>query len=64
MYNSKPVPTPTVMRLKLSEEYSSNNVNLTLYKSMVGILMYLTATRSDILYAMSLVSRFMKTHKE
>eukprot|EP00253_Pinus_taeda_P011133 PITA_11133 len=64
MHNSKPAPTSTVMGLKLSKEDCSSNVNLTLYKSMVGNLMYLTATRPDILYAVSLVSRFMETPKE
>ena len=52
------------MGLKLSKEDCSNNVNPTLYKSMVGSLMYLTATRPDIMYAVSLVSRFMETPKE
>eukprot|EP00253_Pinus_taeda_P009739 PITA_09739 len=60
MQNSKPAPTPTVMGLKLSKEDYSNNVNPTLYKSMIGNLMYLTITRLDIMYAVSLVSRFME----
>ena len=61
MQNNKPSSTPTVMGLKLSKEDCSKNVNLTLYKSMVGSLMYLTATRPDIMYAISLISRFMET---
>eukprot|EP00253_Pinus_taeda_P030144 PITA_30144 len=62
--NNKPTPTPSVMGLKLSKEYCNNNVNSTLYKSMVGNLMYLTATRPDIMYATSLVARFMETPRE
>ena len=52
------------MGLKLSKKDCSNNVNPTLYKIMVGSLMYLTATRPDIMSAVSLVSRFMETPKE
>eukprot|EP00253_Pinus_taeda_P007829 PITA_07829 len=62
--NKKPVPTPIVMGLNLSKEDCSSNVKLTLYKSMIGNLMYLTATRPDIMYEVSLVSRFMETPKE
>ena len=61
MQNNKPSSTPIVMGLKLSKEYCSSNVNWTLYKSMVGSLKYLTATRSNIMYAVILVSRFMET---
>eukprot|EP00253_Pinus_taeda_P028643 PITA_28643 len=64
MQNNKPAPTPSVMGLKLSKEDYSSNVNSTLYKSMIGNLMYLTTTRPDIMYAVSLVSRFMETPKE
>ena len=35
-----------------------------LYKSLIGCLMYLTATRPDILYAVSVLSRFMNCAKE
>eukprot|EP00253_Pinus_taeda_P027748 PITA_27748 len=35
-----------------------------LYKSIVGSLMYLTATRPDIMHAVSLISRFMERPKE
>jgi len=54
MQNNKSTPTPTIIGLKLSKEDCSSNVNLTLYKSMIGSLMYLTATRPDIMYAVSL----------
>ena len=64
MQNSKPSPTPTIMGWNFSKEDCSSNVNMTLYKSMVGSLMYLIATRPDIMYAVSLVSRFMGTPKE
>lgn len=52
------------MALNLRKNDCSSNVNPTLYKSMVGSFMYLTATRPSILYAVSLVSRFMEKPKE
>lgn len=64
MQNNKTASNATVMGLKLSKEDCNNNVNPTLYKSMIGSLMYSTATRLDIMYAVSLVSRFMETPKE
>ena len=36
----------------------------TLYKQIVGSLMYLTATRSDIMYSVSLISRYMENPTE
>lgn len=64
MQNNKSTPTPTVMGLNLSKEYCNNNVNPTLYESMIGNLMYLTVTKPDVMHAISLVSRFMETPKE
>ena len=64
MQNSKAAPTPTTIGLKLSKEDSSKRVDPTLYKSMVGILMYLTATQPNLIHAVSLISRFMETLKD
>ncbi|CAL5421106.1 unnamed protein product [Camellia sinensis] len=50
----------------LNKDYGGNKVDDTLYKQMVGSLMYLTATRPDIMHAVSVISRYMecptKTH--
>ena len=59
MQERKATITPTVMGLKLSKEDNSKDFDPSLYKSIVGSLMYLTATRPDIIYAVSLISRFM-----
>eukprot|EP00253_Pinus_taeda_P017290 PITA_17290 len=64
MEECKAVITPTVMGLKLSREDSSKDFDPSLYKSIVGSLMYLTTTRPDIMYAGSLISRFMERPKE
>jgi hypothetical protein len=64
MMNSKATPTPVITGLKLSKEYKGSNVDPTLFKMMVGSLMYLTMTRPDIMYGVSLISRFMEMPKE
>ena len=64
MQNSKAAPTPTAVGLKLSKEDTSKRVDPTLYKSMVGSLMYLTATRPDLMHAVSLISRFMEIPRD
>eukprot|EP00253_Pinus_taeda_P003787 PITA_03787 len=64
MQNSKATVTPTVVGLKLTKEDNSKDFDPKLYKSIVGSLMYLTATRPDIMHAVSLISRFMERPKE
>lgn len=63
MMNCKSAPTPIVTGLKLSKDDKGTEVNPTLYKKLVGSLMYLTATRPDIMYGVSLISRFMESPK-
>ena len=47
--NNKIAPTPIEIGLKLRKEDCIKSVNVTLYKSMVGSLMYLTATWPNII---------------
>eukprot|EP00253_Pinus_taeda_P034421 PITA_34421 len=64
MQESKAAIAPTMMGLKLSKEDNSKDFDPSLHKIIVGCLMYLTATRSDIMYAVSLIFRFMERPKE
>eukprot|EP00253_Pinus_taeda_P030134 PITA_30134 len=64
MQDSKAAITPKVMGLKLSKEDSSKDFDPSLYKSIIGSLMYLTATRPDIMFVVSLISRFIERPKE
>jgi hypothetical protein len=64
MINSKEAPTPVITELKLSKEDKGSKVDPTLFKRWVGSIMHLTMKRPDIMYGVSLISRFMETPKE
>eukprot|EP00253_Pinus_taeda_P025882 PITA_25882 len=64
MEDNKAVITPTMIGLKLNKEDNSKDFDPSLYKSIVGNLMYLTATRPDIIFVVSLISTFMERPKE
>ncbi|XP_057746722.1 uncharacterized mitochondrial protein AtMg00810-like [Arachis stenosperma] len=60
MKHSKPVSTPVEEKFKLLREDKRKIVNPTYYKSLIGSLRYLTATRPDIVFGVGLLSRFME----
>ena len=64
MFNCKIVPTPIITSLKLGKDDDESNVYPMMFKRLVGSLMYLTATRRDIMYGVSLISRFMESPKD
>ncbi|XP_068343981.1 uncharacterized mitochondrial protein AtMg00810-like [Pyrus communis] len=59
MVGCKPVATPLVVNEKFQRYDGSGDADESMYRSLVGSLLYLTATRPDIMYAASLLSRFM-----
>lgn len=59
MENSNSVHNPIVPGCKLLKDRNGVCVDETLFKQMVGCLMYLTATRPDLMFAVSLISRYM-----
>ena len=64
MNDCNSVTTPTEFGSKLKKNFGGHKVSSTLYKQMVGSLMYLTATRPDIMHAVSLISRYMENPTE
>jgi hypothetical protein len=54
-----PCKSPLPAGLKLSKETKIPPINQTLYRRMVGKLLFLTIIRVDIAYAVNLVSRYM-----
>jgi hypothetical protein len=59
MMDCKSMPTPMVTNLKLLSDTSSETVYVTLYRQMIGSLMYLTNTRPDICFAVNTLSQYM-----
>jgi len=56
--------TPTSTNVKISANLTSKQVNPTLYKSMIGSLLYLTASRPDIAFSFRVCARFQANPKE
>nr|GEZ12905.1 integrase, catalytic region, zinc finger, CCHC-type, peptidase aspartic, catalytic [Tanacetum cinerariifolium] len=52
------VETPLVEKSKLDEDLQRKPVDATLYRGMIGSLMYLTSSRPDLTYAVCLCSRY------
>ncbi|CAL8169320.1 unnamed protein product [Prunus armeniaca] len=59
MLNCKPMDTPMEINLKLSSNDGAPRADASMYRSIVGSLIYLSNTRPDIVHAVSVVSRFM-----
>jgi hypothetical protein len=59
-----PVLAPSEPGLKLTRFGIGEKTNSTLYKKIVGSLMYLTSIRPDIMHAISLISRYMENPTE
>jgi len=64
MDKSKASKTPITIGTKMSKHDNGPVVDSTLYKRMVGSLMYLNATRPDLMYVVSFISRFMESPKD
>ena len=52
--------TPLEARAQFTYDEGKSTVNSTVYRSLIGSLRYLTHTRSDLLFAMGILSRHME----
>ena len=64
MEDCKPILTPMVTCFKLTIDNSSKDVDQRLYISMIGSLLYVTASRPDVMQEVGQVARFQATPKE
>ena len=55
---SKLVCTPMVTSCKLSKDDESLEVDHTMFRSMIGSLLYVTATRPNVMQSVGMVARF------
>ena len=64
MQDCKPVSTPISTGVKLGKDEDFEKVDDSMYRSLIGSLLYLTASRPDILFVVSLLSRFMHSPRD
>ena len=64
MEDSKPVSTPIITGCKLSKDDESLEVDHTMYISMIGIVLYMTTSRPDVMQVVGLVARSRSSPKE
>ena len=55
--------TPMAANAKLTNDPSSESIDVTLYRSMIGCLLYLIASQPDIAFSVGVCSRFQYNPK-
>ena len=56
MLECKPMNTPMEAKLKLLVDSSSDLIDATLYRQIIGSLMYLTNTELDVYFVVNILS--------
>lgn len=64
MADCKPISTPLDQNLKIQMHDGDVLENATMYRQIVGSLIYLTITRPDMSFAVGLVSQFMQVPRK
>ena len=63
MNQCKSVNTPMSATINLDEDLNGKNVDQTSYRGIIGSLLYLIASLSDIMFSIRLCTRFQLTQK-
>ncbi|GKC22696.1 hypothetical protein Tco_1024846 [Tanacetum coccineum] len=61
--DSKPIKTPMASETKLTRDKDSKPIDDTKYHGMIGSLLFLMASRSDIMFSVCLCARFQEAPK-
>ena len=64
MLDCKAMTTPMTNSLKLLNDDTSEAVDVTLYRQIIGSLMYLTNTRPDICFVVNTLSQYLVNPKQ
>jgi hypothetical protein len=64
MDECKPIKTHMPLNGHLNLDERGKSVDQTLYRSMIGSLLYLTASRPDIMFSMCMCARFQANLEE
>jgi hypothetical protein len=59
MMECRAMSTPIETNMKLLDDTSSEIVDVTLYRQMIGLLMYLMNTSSDICFVVNTLSQYL-----
>jgi hypothetical protein len=64
MENAKAISTPIGINGNLDSDASSNMVDQKMYQSMIGSLLYVTASRLDVMFSVCMCARFQASPRE
>ena len=64
MEEAKTMKTPMSSSIKLDKDEKGKSIDSTMYRGVIGSLLYLTASRPDIMYSVCLCARFQSCLKE
>ena len=64
MSDSKAISTPMEINSNLDSDASGNMVDQKLYRSMIGSLLYVTASRPDVIFSVCMCARFQASPRE
>jgi hypothetical protein len=64
MIDSKSISIPIRTNDNLDSDASGNMVDQKLYGSMIGSLLYVTASRSDVMFSVCMCARFQASPRE
>ena len=64
MNESKSISTPMGTNGNLDSDASGNMVDQKLYRSMIGSLLYVTASRPDVMFSVCMCARFQASPRE
>ncbi len=64
MNDAKPMKTPMHASESLNKDESGKPVDQTIYRGMIGSLLYLTSSRPDIMHSVCLCARFQSDPRE
>ena len=64
MSDSKVISTPMGTNGNLDSDASGNMVDQKLYRSMIGSLLYVTASRPDVMFSVCMCARFQASPRE
>jgi len=64
MKNAKPMATPMSIACYLDKDENGQSIDIKKYRGMIGSLLYLSASRPDIIFSVCMCARYQSNSKE